>query len=328
MIEQKQDATGESEFGAWRRSHPATSFKDFYAALADAIVAEDLPHSTLGANLVGLSYEKSGVDAFNMLLQYGLTPLDVCVDYGCGTLRVGRHVINRLGPRAYWGLDISEALLRKGESLLGSDLAAEKSPNLRMISGQAIAEATAMRPSFVFSIKVMQHVHPCEIPEYFQNILTLIGRHGHAIVASHWNNGPTHQYSDIGWDHGEADLEAVIRAAGGAMVLLGTEDVVDNSVRTGRRKGEFLVVHRDAAADPDFKDCLRKLQERRRMKIIVTAERAQKVLGRCEFEVEDEADQRKSARRARRAFEKFVKENPDVSLFDADVRIRFDEVID
>ena len=79
-------------------------------------------------------------------------------------------------------MDISEFLLEQGRSLVGDRLWAEKEPCLRLISSQSVAEVAARVPDMLFSVKVLIHVHPQELENYFQNIIKIVGS-GQAIIA-------------------------------------------------------------------------------------------------------------------------------------------------
>ena len=72
-----------------------------------------------------------GIDVFVKLKRYGLTEDALSVDYGCGTLRVGQHVIRFLPAGGYVGLDISTYLLDQGCSLLAPSLVDELHGYLR-----------------------------------------------------------------------------------------------------------------------------------------------------------------------------------------------------
>jgi hypothetical protein len=58
------------------------------------------------------------------------------------------------------------------------------------------------------------------------------------------------------------------------------------------------------------------------MKIVVKAEKAGQVVAQAECEVTQEETLRKTARKA---FARLCKEKPDLSLFDDDVRIKFEK---
>ena len=103
------------------------------------------------------------------------------MDYGCGTLRMGVHAIRFLERGRYWGFDIDQALLDEGARLIGPEME-KKAPNLRVISASTVREAADAKPAFLVSLKVLIHVHPDELDEYFGNILTIIGTSGRAII--------------------------------------------------------------------------------------------------------------------------------------------------
>src|SRR6476620_5967405 len=124
-------------FQNWRLKNPTKQFRDFYAEVIELKLLRGEKHASLGSNLRRLPFRRSGLHVFQMLREHGLRPDDVCVDYGCGTLRVGIHVINYLKPGAYWGLD-SESILREGLNLVDDELVAEKIPHLRVISPQSV----------------------------------------------------------------------------------------------------------------------------------------------------------------------------------------------
>src|SRR5581483_12060964 len=98
--------------------------------------------------------------------------------------------IKYLEKGAYWALDISAYLFEEGRKLLGPELII-KEPRLRVISPTSIQEVAASKPDMLFSVKVMQHVHPDELVDYFGNIMTIIGRSGQAIIASKWRENDT-----------------------------------------------------------------------------------------------------------------------------------------
>lgn len=58
------------------------------------------------------------------------------------------------------------------------------------------------------------------------------------------------------------------------------------------------------------------------MKIVVKAEKSGQVLAQSEFEVKREGQLLK---RVRKAFAHFRKEHPDLSLFDDDIRVKFEK---
>ena len=100
-----------------RRRHPQATFKDYFAAIAKDDLAHGHQHPSLGELLKWGDRNELGAASFKRLLKYGITPQDVFVDYGCGTLRIGVHVNRFLQRDRYWGFRCrSGAARRRGEA--------------------------------------------------------------------------------------------------------------------------------------------------------------------------------------------------------------------
>jgi predicted TPR repeat methyltransferase len=185
---------------------------------------------------------------YKRLLNNGLKPGDTCVDYGCGTLRVGQHIIDYLVPRAYWGLDISQYLLDEGRKLIGEQLWAEKEPQLRIISRESVAEAASAKPDMMFSFAVLLHVHPDELSEYVGNVMTIIGKKGQYITDANLMDGETVQYSGRSWAHSQAELEMLLAERGGKIEILEEGKFKMEGLGEVAKRYIMRIVHKDRAA--------------------------------------------------------------------------------
>jgi hypothetical protein len=175
---------------------------------------------------------ESGRQTFDLLVsRYHIDPGDVCVEYGCGTLRVGRHAIAYLEPGHYWGLDIAQSFIDGGLALIGPDVAAQKRPALRVISESSVAEAAAAKPKFLYSISVLMHVHPDELVEFMNNIVMIVGEQGLGVIAAQWTDTDTRQIGRQSWVHSFSALRAAVDASGGV------GDFVERDVRSDRVSG-------------------------------------------------------------------------------------------
>ena len=142
-------------FERWQRQNPTGRFSDYFAETKRNELRLGRKHLTLGGNLKGGPFADLGLPTFKLLLENGLTTDSTCVDYGCGTLRVGFHIIRYLRRGAYWGLDLDESFLEVGRNLVGNELLAEKAPNLFVISPEATSKAAAARPDLLLSNSVL-----------------------------------------------------------------------------------------------------------------------------------------------------------------------------
>jgi hypothetical protein len=220
-------------FEEWRQRNPGKSFKDFYAWTVERNLREGGSHRNLGSKISHGGFGKSGAVFFRKLIDLGLKPSQTLVDYGCGTLRVGVHAINYLEPGAYWGLDISDFLLKQGRELVGDNLWSQKRPHLHTISAESVAQAAAANPQMLISTKVLNHVHPDELDEYFHNVMQIIGACGLAIITGKWSEQETVQTKNRSWAPSLSLVQKLISHEGGRFTILEQEKKDGQSIRSG-----------------------------------------------------------------------------------------------
>jgi SAM-dependent methyltransferase len=191
-------------FKLWQWRNPGSSFKDYFVDIAKNDLAQGRKHPSLGR----VAWERK---FHHFQARLGIRPDDVCVDYGCGTLRMGIHAIQFLNRGCYWGLDIDQDLLDQGRRLIRPQVE-DKAPNLRVISPATVREAASAKPALLFSLRVLIHVHPYELDEYIANILTIIGEEGRAFITGKWSPGKSFQFGRQSWAH---SLEVLNRIAVG-----------------------------------------------------------------------------------------------------------------
>ena len=134
-IARRQQRADFAAYEAWLKRHPDGTYDRFYIATIEPhLDGGGGSHSTLGPHP---KWEKRGDEVLRYLIKLGLQPGDLVVDYGCGTLREGVHLIRHLDKGRYVGLDIDERVLAAGRRLAGPALLAEKEPRLA-VAGPAI----------------------------------------------------------------------------------------------------------------------------------------------------------------------------------------------
>jgi hypothetical protein len=107
------------------------------------------------------------------LVQLGLRPEHLCVEYGCGSLWCAEPIIRHLQPARFVGLDITDRFYEFGRQRLGS-LLAEKQVRLDVISERTLREVAALKPDLVYSRKVIHHVPRRGLPRYVRNLAALL----------------------------------------------------------------------------------------------------------------------------------------------------------
>jgi hypothetical protein len=162
----------------WRLFHPGSTPEEYYArSIAGRVLRGD--HPAIGAQARSV---RAPTELLDILLTYGLEPGHVVVDYGCGSFRLGKALIEHLDPGHYWGLDVIDEFLESGMALLEPELKAAKRPNARVISPENLAETAAARPDFIISWHVCSKVPPSRLTDYFGKIVSLMGPSGVALV--------------------------------------------------------------------------------------------------------------------------------------------------
>lgn len=98
-----------------------------------------------------------GLVQFELLKHYGLEPHHRVLDFGCGSLRIGRHLIPYLDRDRYFGIDPNRWLIDAGlEREIPPELVEEKSPQF---SYNADFDASVFDLAFdvVFAHAVLTH---------------------------------------------------------------------------------------------------------------------------------------------------------------------------
>lgn len=165
-----------ASYVAWRITHPTAPFRDFYVHQAERRLDSGEVHVTLGAkSVLSPRFLESGRAQLDLLVRGGLGRGERVIEYGCGSLRVGRHLIEYLDPERYVGLDLTERFWREGLTTIDAGVLAEKRPRFAVI-GPATLEREAQRPpDVVVSIGVVIHVPPAELDDYFRSLAGLFG---------------------------------------------------------------------------------------------------------------------------------------------------------
>lgn len=208
----------------WKRWHGKATFADYYAGSIAQKLRHGGTHKALGAkkflsgslfstakDLTATDFRKSGLNFFAAAIDAGLRPHHVCIDYGCGSLRVGQHLLDYLDPGNYWGLDIIDDFFEAGKTLLPESQLECKVPRFRVISPTSLDEAKAATPQFVVSFSVMRHVPPSELAAYLGSVISLMDRETKVLI-SFTNRMVSARIGAKIWSYSEPDIREAVHA--------------------------------------------------------------------------------------------------------------------
>lgn len=153
-----------------------------YLAHMTRKLASGAEHSTLGDKIRDEAYTRAKAERWlQRLIEFGLKPEHFCVEYGCGSLWAAEPVIRHLDTGRYYGIDLTDQFYEVGRKRL-ADLVAEKQVRLGVIAEPTLREIAALKPDFLFSRKVLPHVHEEALPRYLANICGLLAPKTVAIL--------------------------------------------------------------------------------------------------------------------------------------------------
>lgn len=242
-------------FILWRIRYRNASFAQFYARLIAARLARGGAHKTLGTRRywTGLSplsaplldpadFRKRGRKDFDWFLRRNLRRDMTCIDYGCGSLRVGQHFIEYLDSGRYLGLDIIDSFYRDGMAMIDGKVIARSQPRFLVIGGEALQRASAAKADLIFATAVIQHVPPQELNMFFGNVIALM--HATSIAIVHYKTAlVTARIGANAWGHAPVSLISAIASIDPDMHVR----IEDWAGKTGaRHRREALIFSRSA----------------------------------------------------------------------------------
>ncbi|MEO8560317.1 MAG: class I SAM-dependent methyltransferase, partial [Rhodospirillales bacterium] len=184
-------AAEDRRWTAWQKQNPGRSFADYYATQITKTLRQGQPHRTLGTTAYSLDamiagkgewsadmFKKRGLGKFERIRDWHLQADERVIDYGCGSLRVGQHLIRYLDPGKYTGIDVTDVFYNDGLKMLAKldpGLVESKSPRFGVIGDVLIERLALEPPDVVLSVAVVMHVPPQELALYFARVLRLVG---------------------------------------------------------------------------------------------------------------------------------------------------------
>jgi len=226
-----------SRYVEWRLRHPLRSFTDFYVAEESKRLDAGMVHPSLGRNRVLFD----GYPMVQLLIKAGLQADHRLVDYGCGSLRLGRELIAYLAPDRYWGLDVTARFFRDGLQDCPPDLIREKRPRLALISRRVLRELAASPPDFVIVSGVFHHIPLRQTAQVMRNLARISGQHTKVYIGF-LASDVFEQVGPYSFRHPPSLLLDLARRAGlgGELLRLTDQEDLAKPIRTGLMRLERL----------------------------------------------------------------------------------------
>ena len=211
----------------WRLRHPFSNFQQYYIDQAERRLDAGQAHATLGTERKDAQgfVETAGL-IMGFLSEQGLTPSDRVVDYGCGSLRIGRELMQFLEPGHYFGMDITDRFYSDGLRDIPDAVVERARPTLRVISDESVAEIHDAQVDWVFSSGVLIHVPPAEMDGFFDRLWAL-SRPGTRFVVRFRSAEQVVRHSAVSWYYPPDDVVAYLQARGAAAEAVRVDDTVD-----------------------------------------------------------------------------------------------------
>ena len=139
----------------------------------------------------------TGEHVFHLLVEQGLEEDSYLLDFGCGSLRVGRFLMMYLNPSKYFGIEPNKWLLEAAfDNEIGHDLVKIKQPKFAYNNHFNARSFKEQKFDFVLLSGVLTHMDHTQLEKTLVSAEKILNDNG-KIVGSIIPIGPDHTYE--GW---------------------------------------------------------------------------------------------------------------------------------
>lgn len=192
----------------WRYKFLGQPYRVFFREMMKMRTAKD-PKKAIGG-----MWERIGSLQFEFLVKQGLRPEHELLDLGCGSLRGGLHFIEYLNEGNYWGIDISEDILRAGRKTLSAEGLDWKRPTLRITNNLAFKEIGEKRFDYLMAQSVFTHMPCCDVSEILSNVQRVMKDNAVFYATYLDGEGRCHTKDNLNFYHSFERIRASAKRAG------------------------------------------------------------------------------------------------------------------
>ncbi len=149
----------------------------------------------------GVDWDATGLQIFDRLRALGLRPHHYLLDFGCGGLRVGRHIIPFLNTGHYYGVEPSDDVLQCGLQEIPRDLLFAKVPTFDPGGIFNLGVFPTVHFNFILLSSIWTHASHQQISEMLMSAL-YAGTSDVVILADY--RSTCADYSGSGWRYPNA----------------------------------------------------------------------------------------------------------------------------
>lgn len=195
-------------YWVWRLANPTKPYELYYAEVILKKVRRDGHHVVVGKRSRAV---RSSTELRDLMVAHGLKPEHRFVDYGCGSLRLGKAIVAYLQPENFHGVDVTQEFLDMGIEFLGPELAAEKKPFLDVIGPEGLRRARERKPDYIATWHVASKVPDSSLAEYFGHMIGLMTKSTQLFVQFP-NTDVRRRMNSLNWSFAEEDIRRIVRA--------------------------------------------------------------------------------------------------------------------
>ena len=173
-----------------------TPYTEFYASIMDKMIRDNPnPYGTYESKTYHIKF----------MVDKGLLPSHLFLDYGCGAISSGFHFIKYLEPKKYTGIDISLDAVKLAKKRIIDEELESKFPNVVHFDGNFI-DLKNIKYDYVFANSVFTHMPFNDIvcslkllSQYFHNNTKF-----YSTIAYSSTNSKMSSFRD--WKHNPSDI--------------------------------------------------------------------------------------------------------------------------